>query len=589
MVPDVGDPQLTAMHSKRPVITRRLPASDVLAGLNDIDPLFARLYASRGITAASQLDYGLGSMAPVGSLDNIDAAVALLLGKRDQRITIVGDFDVDGATSTALVLRCLRAFGFADVGYLVPNRFEFGYGLSPEIVQVAERDSPGMIITVDNGVSSNAGVAAAKAAGIAVLVTDHHLPADELPDADVIVNPNLDGSKFASRNLAGVGVAFYLMAALGRELERQGQIGAAKVPAQFLDLVALGTVADVVPLDQNNRILVQQGLNRIRAGKTVAGIRALLEQSGKQLARTVSTDLGFVVGPRINAAGRLEDMSVGIECLLTDDQSVAEQHASSLDQINRDRREIESTMREQAFAYVNSMDSRKWPSCVCVYEQSWHQGVVGLIAARVKERCHRPVIAFAKESDGFLKGSGRSVAGVHIRDLLEAVSSMHPGLIAKFGGHAMAAGLSIAESDYASFAEAVDTQLDRLYPDADFSGAIVTDGVLEDEAIVRWGGLLRTAQSLRDAGPWGSAFPEPLWNGDFTVVEQRTVGENHLKMRVRPAGGGDVIDAIAFNQAGTAWRGVVQLAYRLDVNEFRGRQTAQLIVEQIAALQAGAA
>jgi len=589
MAPDVGDSQMTAMHSKRPVITRRLPASDVLSGLSDIDPLFARLYASRGITAASQLDYGLASIAPVSSLDNIDAAVALLLGKRDQRITIVGDFDVDGATSTALVLRCLRAFGFVDVGYLVPNRFEFGYGLSPEIVQVAARNSPGLIITVDNGVSSNAGVAVAKAAGIAVLVTDHHLPADELPDADVIVNPNLDGSKFASRNLAGVGVAFYLMAALGRELERQGQTGAAKVPAQFLDLVALGTVADVVPLDQNNRILVQQGLNRIRAGKTVAGIRALLEQSGKQLARTVSTDLGFVVGPRINAAGRLEDMSVGIECLVTDDQPVAERHARSLDQINKDRREIESTMREQAFAYVNSMDSRKWPSCVCVYEQSWHQGVVGLIAARVKERCHRPVIAFAKESEGFLKGSGRSVAGVHIRDLLEAVSSMHPGLIDKFGGHAMAAGLSIAESDYASFAKAVDTQLGRLYPDADFSGAIVTDGVLENEAIVRWGGLLRTAQSLRDAGPWGSAFPEPLWNGDFTVVEQRTVGENHLKMRVRPAGGGDVIDAIAFNQAGTAWRGVVQLAYRLDVNEFRGRQTAQLIVEQIAALQAGAA
>jgi single-stranded-DNA-specific exonuclease len=433
-------------------------------------------------------------------------------------------------------------------------------------------------------VSSIAGVAAAKAAGIAVLVTDHHLPADELPDADVIVNPNLTGSEFSSRNLAGVGVAFYLMAALGRELEKQGQPGAAKVPAQYLDLVALGTVADVVPLDHNNRILVQQGLSRIRAGKTVAGIRALLEQSGKQLARTVSTDLGFTVGPRINAAGRLEDMSVGIECLLSDDQSIAEQHAITLDRINKDRREIESTMREQAFAYVKSLDSRKWPPCVCVYEQSWHQGVVGLIAARVKEQCHRPVIAFARESAGNLKGSGRSVAGVHMRDLLEAVSSTHPGLIAKFGGHAMAAGLSIAEADYAIFKKAVETQLDRLYPDADFSGAIVSDGMLDGAAIARWGGLLQTAGALRDAGPWGSAFPEPLWNGDFKVIEQRTVGENHLKMRVRSASGGDVVDAIAFNQAGAAYRGIVQLAYRLDVNEYRGARTPQLIVEQIEAL-----
>ena len=589
MAAKIGGSQLTAMHPKRPVVSRRKRGSEINSSLGDIDPLLARLYATRGVTAATQLDYGLASIAPVSSLDNIDTAVTLLLEKRSQCITIVGDFDVDGATSTALMLRCLRAFGFADVGYLVPNRFEFGYGLTPEIVQVAMERSPALIVTVDNGVSSIAGVAAAKAAGIAVLVTDHHLPADELPDADVIINPNLDGSTFTSRNLAGVGVAFYLMAALGRKLEEQGQAGAAKVPAQFLDLVALGTVADVVPLDHNNRILVQQGLNRMRAGKTVAGIRALLEQSGKQLARTVSTDLGFVVGPRINAAGRLEDMSVGIECLLTDEQNVAEQHAGSLDRINKDRREIEATMRDQAFAYVNSLDSRKWPSCVCVYEKSWHQGVVGLIAARVKERCHRPVIAFARESEGCLKGSGRSVAGVHIRDLLEAVSSTHPGLITKFGGHAMAAGLSIAEHDYGTFTKAVETQLDRLYPDADFSGAIVSDGVLEDEAIVRWGGLLRTAQSLRDAGPWGSAFPEPLWNGDFNVVEQRTVGENHLKMRVRPVSGGNVIDAIAFNQAGTVYRGVVQLAYRLDVNEYRGAQTPQLIVEQIAALQAGAA
>ncbi|MDH3532797.1 MAG: single-stranded-DNA-specific exonuclease RecJ [Gammaproteobacteria bacterium] len=552
--------------------------------LASLDPLQARLYACRGVTSASQLDYGLAGLVPVSALENIDAGVELLLANRDRRVLIIGDFDVDGATSTALMLRCLHAFGFNDVGYLVPNRFEYGYGLTPEIVHVAAEQSPALIVTVDNGVSSVAGVAAAKRHGIAVLVTDHHLPGAELPAADVIINPNLSGSTFPSRNLAGVGVAFYLLAALGRALEERGQRGARKVPAQFLDLVALGTVADVVPLDHNNRILVQQGLNRIRSGKTVAGIRALLEQSGRQLARTVSTDLGFVAGPRINAAGRLEDIAVGIECLLSDDDYVAQRYARVLDQINRERRDIEATMREQAFAYVKSLDRRKWPSCVCVYEASWHQGVVGLIAARVREMCHRPVIAFAQESDTLLKGSARSVPGVHVRDLLEAVSSMHPDLIVRFGGHAMAAGLTIAANHYGRFSDAVAVQLDRLYPAADFSGAIISDGVLPESAFE-----LGFAKSLRDAGPWGSGFPEPVWNGDFTVLEQRTVGEHHLKLRVRPADGGSTLDAIAFNQAGPAYRGVVQLAYRLDVNDFRGVETPQLVVEQIAALHDGIA
>ena len=568
------------MQTQRPIVTRRAPNTPATARLDSVEPLFARLYALRGVTAAVQLDYGLAQLAPVGSLEGTDAAVDLLLEHQQNRIVVIGDFDVDGATSTALMLRCLRAFGFADIDYLVPNRFEFGYGLTPEIVQVAAQRNPALIITVDNGISSIDGVRAAKDAGISVLVTDHHLPAEELPAADVIVNPNVVGSKFASRNLAGVGVAFYVLAALGRALQEQGNAGAAKVPAQFLDLVALGTVADVVPLDHNNRILVQQGLNRIRAGKTVAGVRALMTQSGKQLARVGSSDLGFIAGPRINAAGRLEDISVGIECLLTDDPSVAEDYARRLDQINKERREIESTMREQAFAYVDSLDTRKWPSCVCVYEESWHQGVVGLIAARVKDRCHRPVIAFARETDGFLKGSARSIAGVHVRDLLAAVSSTHPGMISKFGGHAMAAGLTIAESDYPKFSSVVAEQLDRLYPDADFSGAIISDGVLPGSAF-----NLRFAQVLRDAGPWGSAFPEPTWNGDFELLEQRTVGEKHLKMRLRPAAGGEIIDAIAFNQAGPAYRGTVQLAYRLDVNEWRGVESPQLIVEQIAALQ----
>ncbi len=568
------------MQALRPILARRTPQQLDTDNLSGVDPLLARLYALRGVTEAAQLDYGLARLAPIGSLENVDAAVQLLLKNKDQRIVVVGDFDVDGATSTALLLRCMRAFGFTDVDYLVPNRFDYGYGLTPEIVRVAAKSRPALIVTVDNGISSAAGVREAHDAGIAVLVTDHHLPGNELPQADVIVNPNLDGSRFVSRNLAGVGVAFYVMAALGRVIEQQGMAGAAKIPARYLDLVALGTVADVVPLDHNNRILVQQGLNRIRAGKTVAGIRALLTQSGRQLSRTVSTDLGFAAGPRINAAGRLEDMSVGIECLLTDDQMLAEQYATQLDQINRERRDIESTMREQAFAYVSSLDKKKWPSCVCVFETSWHQGVVGLIAARVRERCHRPVIAFARDAQGLLKGSARSIPGVHARDLLEAVSATRPNLIDKFGGHAMAAGLTLAEADYDEFASAISEQTNRLYPAADFSGAIISDGTLPGSAF-----NLRFAKVLREAGPWGSGFPEPMWNGDFELVEQRTVGENHLKMRLRPADGGNVVDAIAFNQAGPAYRGVVQLAYRLDVNEYRGAETPQLIVEQIASLQ----
>jgi single-stranded-DNA-specific exonuclease len=564
------------MSSNRPVVTRTAPDPQVLAALSGFDPISARLFASRGVTDPAELDYALSRLAPISLLENVDAAVDLLIAKRATRITVVGDFDVDGATSAALMLRCLREFGFEDVDYLVPNRFEFGYGLTPEIVRIAAGNSPGLLVTVDNGISSLEGVAEANRLGMPVLVTDHHLPGNELPEAAVIVNPNLPGSRFPSRNLAGVGVAFYVLAALGRRLEREGRKGAARVPSRYLDLVALGTVADVVPLDHNNRVLVDQGLRRIRAGKTVPGIEALLRQSGRQLERTVSTDLGFVAGPRINAAGRLEDISIGIECLLTDDMSTALHHAAILDQINGERREIESTMRDQAFAYVDEIDARNLPACVCVYDEAWHQGVVGLIAARVRERCHRPTIAFARESDTLLKGSARSIPGVHVRDLLEAVHTVAPDLIVKFGGHAMAAGLTIAEAHYDSFAQLVAEQLERLYPTADFSGAIVSDGALPERAL-----NLDFARRLREAGPWGAGFPEPVWNGDFEVVEQRTVGEKHLKLRVRPAAGGNTVDAIAFNQAGPAWRGFVQLAYRLDVNEYRGFESAQLVVEQI--------
>lgn len=565
--------------SLRPLQLRPRADASVLAALGAVHPVLARLYAARGVKAASELENSLQRLAPVNSLDGIGDAVKLLLSVRQKKIVVIGDFDVDGATSTALVLRCLRDFGFQKVDYLVPNRFEYGYGLSPEIVKVAARSSPSLLLTVDNGISSIEGVAEAARAGIDVLITDHHLPGKTLPAAAAIVNPNLPGSTFSSPHLAGVGVAFYLMAALGQALQKTGMDKAARVPARYLDLVALGTVADVVRLDHNNRILVAEGLRRIRAGRCVAGIKALLTGSGRELRRANSSDLGFAAGPRLNAAGRLEDMSVGIECLLTEDEAVATRLAGVLDGINQERRQIEASMRDQAFAFVDKLSPGSLPSCVCVYEDSWHQGVVGLIAARVRERCHRPVIAFARDSDGTLKGSARSVPGVHIRDLLEAVSTASPGLVPKFGGHAMAAGLSLAAADFKRFSKMACAQLSRLYPQADFSGTLLTDGPLPASSI-----NLDFARVVREAGPWGAGFPEPVFSGDFELVEQRIVGETHLKLRVRPLESGTAVDAIAFNQADTVCRGRIRLAYRLDVNEWRGVESPQLIVEQISDL-----
>jgi single-stranded-DNA-specific exonuclease len=566
----------------RPLKRRPAAAVAAAAALDRLDPLLAGVYAARGVTDPAELDYALRHLEPVGRLGGVADAVELLLACRERRIVVVGDFDADGATSTALVLRCLREFGFTDVDYLVPNRFEYGYGLTPEIVRVAAESNPSLLVTVDNGISSVDGVAEARRLGIAVIVTDHHLPGREAPEADAIVNPNfaLNGEPaFASRHLAGVGVAFYVMAALGRALEERGRAGAAKVPARYLDLVALGTVADVVALDRNNRILVAQGLVRIRAGRATAGVVALLQCAGRDPARASSADLGFAAGPRLNAAGRLEDMSIGIECLLADDPADAARLAGRLDGMNNERRDIEQAMRREAFAFVDAMRAADLPHCVCLFETSWHQGIVGLIAARVRERCHRPAIAFAREQGGLLKGSARSVPGVHIRDLIAAVATAQPGLVPKFGGHAMAAGLSLAEEHLQAFSRAACKQLARLYPDADFSGAILTDGPLPAAAMT-----LPFARALRDGGPWGAGFPEPLWSGDFELVEQRTVGEDHLKARVRPVGGGPLLDAIAFHQGGGAWRGRLRLAFRLDVNEWRGMESPQLVVEQITAL-----
>lgn len=574
---------------ERPV--RRRELRTVPSPLAALDPVLARVYAARGIAELSELDHRLKCLAPIGTLVGIGAAVDLLIAHRTGRIVIIGDFDADGATSTALVMRCLRDFGFSEIDYRVPNRFDYGYGLTPEIVRVAAASQPRLLITVDNGISSVDGVAEARRHGIDVLITDHHLPGERVPAASAIVNPNFtphfDGrpasTAFASPHLAGVGVAFYLMAALGRRLQEAGQADASRAPARYLDLVALGTVADVVSLDRNNRILVAEGLRRIRAGKCVAGISALLRRSGRDPRCACSTDLAFAAGPRLNAAGRLEDMSLGIECLLTDDPLAAERLAGVLDGINSDRREIEQTMREQAYAFIDSIGRAKLPACVCVFEPSWHQGVVGLIAARVRERCHRPVIAFARESEDRLKGSARSIPGIHIRDLLAAVSTAMPGLIAKFGGHAMAAGLSLAERDLHDFSRTACEQLARLYPRADFSGALLIDGELPAASM-----NLPFARLLREAAPWGAGFPEPVWSGDFDVVESRTVGGSHLKMRVRPQDGTETLEAIAFNQAGPVYRGSVRLVFRLDVNAWRGVESAQLVVEQITALSSTA-
>jgi single-stranded-DNA-specific exonuclease len=556
----------------------------VLAG--DIHPVLRRVYAARGIRTAEELATGLERLLPVGTLEGVTAAATLLLEHRERgRVLVVGDFDADGATSTALVVRALVGWGFASVDFLVPNRFEFGYGLTPEIVALAATRAPTLIVTVDNGISSAAGVQAARERGIAVLITDHHLPGAQLPAANVIVNPNLSASHFASRALAGVGVAFYVMAALRRQLEAAGLLpeGAPSV-AEFLDLVALGTVADVVPLDANNRVLVAQGLRRIRAGRCTAGVRALLQVAGRN-GELTAADLAFGVAPRLNAAGRIDDMSIGIQCLLTDDPKAAELLAARLDQLNQERRAIEARMQAEALAAVRVLRDTSPKavkrSGVCLYEETWHQGVVGLVASRVKEQLRRPVIAFARAADGGMRGSARSVPGVHIRDVLDAIAARHPDLISKFGGPAMAAGLSLDAANLDRFAREFDREVERWTGGATGADAIETDGELALEEMA-----LETANLLRVAGPWGQAFPEPCFDGVFLVRSARVVGEHHVKMWVELPRTGRTFDAIAFNYMAqgsdrTLPEGNAQLVYRLDINEYQGERRLQLLVDHI--------
>lgn len=566
------------------VVRRARAQVQLVAGLN---PVLARAYAARGVRTAADLDTSLARLLPVGTLEGIPAAVELLIAHRTGgRVLVVGDFDADGATASALMVRALRGLGFSAVDFLVPNRFEFGYGLTPEIVALAAQRSPTLIVTVDNGVSSHAGVAAARTRGIDVLITDHHLPGAELPDANVIVNPNLAGSRFGSRALAGVGVAFYIMAALERRLA-QDEPGKARTPvvAQLLDLVALGTVADVVPLDTNNRVLVAQGLKRIRAGRCVAGIRALLAIAARGAADLTATDLAFGVAPRLNAAGRLDDMSIGIQCLLTDDTSVAQQLAMRLDELNEERRTIEARMRQEALAAVRRL-AEPGPgaierSGVCLFDESWHQGVVGLVASRVKERVRRPVIAFATADPATLRGSARSVTGVHIRDVLDAVATRHPGLISRFGGHAMAAGLTLERARLDEFARAFDEEVGRWMDGRAGAEQIETDGELGIAEIA-----LETAEALRAGGPWGQAFPEPSFDGVFSVRSARVIGERHVKMWVEPGSSGRSFDAVVFNHfeegaTGVLPEGQVRLVYRLDVNEYQGERRLQLLVDHL--------
>ncbi len=597
---------------KRRILPNSASAVNVDELPSDMPDLLRRIFHARGLHSSADVDLSMSGLLPPAQLAGMEAATELLVGAIQQqaRILVVGDYDADGATSSALALRAMARFGHSDVSFLVPNRFEYGYGLSPEIVELAKHQKPALIVTVDNGISSIEGVQAARDLGIDVLITDHHLPGRELPAANAIVNPNQHGCKFPSKMLAGVGVIFYVMLALRARLDELGWFSDARPKpnmAEFLDLVALGTVADVVPLDRNNRILVEQGLRRIRRGQACAGILAIIECAGRSRAGLTASDLGFAVGPRLNAAGRLDDISIGIGCLLTDDANLAREMASELDGLNRDRQQIEKSMQvlaTQQLARIqldfdaqqdkNSADN-DFPVGICLQDDEWHQGVVGILASRIKEQYHRPVVCFALANDdpdcGMLKGSARSIPGFHIRDALDAIATANPGLIEKFGGHAMAAGLSLERADFKVFAAEFNRQACEHLEEQDLQAVVLTDGMLQASEIT-----LPNAHLLRSALPWGQKLPEPLFDGEFFVVNQRIVGERHLKLvlsQLLPeenvAGNNkstaENFDAIAFNIDPADWPDSaiksIKIGYLLDVNAYRGRETVQFIVRHI--------
>jgi single-stranded-DNA-specific exonuclease len=555
-----------------------------------VSPLLQRIYATRGVRSVEDLDRRLGALPAPTALKGIVAATQLLEEALRQRwrIAVVADLDADGATSCALAVRALRALGAAEVRYVVPNRFVHGYGLTPEIVAVAARERPELLITVDNGISSHEGVRAAQALGMRVLITDHHLPGPTLPPADALVNPNQPGDDFPCKQLAGVGVIFYVLSALRTRLRDTGWFAdrglAEPVMAEFLDLVAVGTVADVVPLAHANRVLVEQGLRRIRQGRCVPGITALFAVAGRALARATAGDAAFAIGPRLNAAGRLADMSLSIDCLLCDDPARALELAGELDRLNRERRVIETDMRAQALDHLERwpLTDRELPFGLCLFDPDWHQGVVGILAGRIRERTHRPVIAFAPDNiEGLLRGSARSVPGLHVRDALATVDARYPGLIDRFGGHAAAAGLSLPAAHLADFRTAFDAAVrDRLRPE-DLNGCLWSDGELDPAEL-----SLETAEQLREGGPWGQGFPAPLFDGVFEVLSHRIMKEQHLKLWLRPLGAEQRLEAVAFHRAGDFAPGSarVRVAYQLDANEWRGECRLQLRVEHLEAV-----
>jgi single-stranded-DNA-specific exonuclease len=555
------------------ILQRRVVRSEVerlIAG--GTHPVLARIFAARGVDDLRWLETGLANLLSFEALKNVREMACILADAIAQakRLVIVADYDCDGATACAVGVRALRAFG-ANVGYIVPNRFEYGYGLTPEIVRLAAKLDPDMLITVDNGIASVEGVNEANRLGVQVLITDHHLPGAALPDALCIVNPNQAGCDFPSKNLAGVGVMFYAMLALRAELRARGRFATRIEPnlGALLDLVALGTVADVVKLDRNNRILVDQGLRRIRAGKSSPGIRALYLVAGRDPRRATSDDLGFLLGPRLNAAGRLTDMSLGIECLIADDEARALHIARQLDALNRERRDIEANMQQAALAALDTADFGD-ACALCLYDPDWHQGVIGVLASRLKDRFHRPVIVFARASNGELKGSGRAIAGLHLRDALDLITKQRPGLVTKFGGHAAAAGVSIAEADFASFSAAFQSTVESLLSAADLEKVIETDGALPAHDI-GW-----ELANLIEAQVWGQGFPAPLFEDHFAVIEQRLIGDKHLKLRLSKDA--RMFDAMLFAQTEPLPE-TIHAVYRLALDEYQGLRTPRLTIE----------
>lgn len=572
------------------LIRRRSP--EPLIEFPQFPPLLQRIYSSRGIKNQNQLQYSLAQLLKP-TFKGLDDAVAILADAvvAQAKVMIIGDFDADGATSSALGVLALRAMGLPHVDFLVPNRFEYGYGLTPEIVTVAAAQTPDVIITVDNGISSIDGVNVARELGMAVIITDHHLPGEFLPEADAIVNPNQPGCPFPSKNLAGVGVIFYVMNALRAELRTMGWFAESGIPepnmASFLDLVALGTVADVVPLDYNNRILVAQGLARMRTGHARPGINAMLEVAGRSPQKLVTSDLGFAIGPRLNAAGRLDDMSLGIQCLLCETPALAREMALQLDELNRDRKAIETGMQQEALRMLQkqlALDEQSLPWGLCLFDETWHQGVIGILASRIKDKYHRPTIVFADVGNNEIKGSARSIPGLHIRDALDVVAKRNPHLLDKFGGHAMAAGMSLKRENFEAFAKAFDEEVRRQLGEEDLQAVIQTDGELNQQEF-----NMQLAQQLRDAGPWGQHFPEPVFDGEFFIVQQKLVGEKHLKLLLAVnANDAGWLEAVAFNIDLALWPNnqvkKIRAAYRLDINEYRGNYSLQLLIDYFEAV-----